>query len=105
VPISVHAQVALADPTRAAEVEEDLRRRLDTFLHPLKGGAFGTGWQFGQPVHLSQVAQIVRETPGVDYALQVQLTSGGIVFGDSVTVDPMRLAAAGQHVLKLELES
>jgi Baseplate J-like protein len=105
VPVSVHAQVALVDASRAAEVEENLRKRLDTFLHPLQGGPRGTGWDFGEPVHLSHVAGVIEATPGVDYASQVQLTSGGAVFGDAVPIDSMSLATSGRHVLKLELES
>jgi hypothetical protein len=105
VPVSVHAEVALADASRAAEVEEDLRDRLDNFLHPLKGGPRGDGWRFGEPVHLSQVASVIETTRWVDYAVQVQLTAGGAVFGDTVPIDRMRLPASGRHVLKLELET
>jgi hypothetical protein len=67
VPVSVHAEVALKDPSRAAEVEEDLRDRLDKFLHPLTGGPRGEGWAFGEPVHLSHVANVIETTQWVDY--------------------------------------
>jgi len=105
VPIAVHAQVALGDASLAAEVEEDLRRRLDAFLHPLKGGPRGTGWAFGEPVHLSHIATVIRDTHGVDFAIQVQLTYGDAVYGDTIPIDPQFLPSSGRHVLKLVLEA
>ena len=105
VPITVHAQVALGDASLAATVEEDLRQRIDAFLHPLKGGPRGNGWAFGEAVHLSQIATVIRNTPGVDYASQVQLSSGDAICGDTIAIDPMFLPSSGRHVLKLVLEA
>ena len=86
VPIAVHAQVALGDASLAATVEEDLRQRIDAFLHPLKGGPRGNGWAFGEAVHLSQIATVIRNTPGVDYASQVQLSSDDAICGDTIAI-------------------
>ena len=104
-PVSVHAQVALAAGSGAAGVEEQLKKALDGFLHPLTGGPDSTGWAFGEAVHLSQVAKVMEGVAGVDLAVQVQLTSEGRVFGDQVPVPPDRLPSPGRHLLKLVLEA
>ena len=41
------------------------------------GGAAGTGWAFGQPVYLSQMAAVVEQTAGVDFALIVAARLAG----------------------------
>ena len=92
-------------PPRAAEVEEAIRTGLGDFLHPLRGGPMGTGWDFGDDVWLSQVAQLVEATAGVDFAEQLQLTSGGAVFGESVPVPPSALPSSGRHLLRLRVEA
>ena len=102
-PIAVVAEVVVGDASRAAEVEEDIRIGLGDFLHPLRGGPTGTGWDFGERVWLSQVAQLVEATAGVDFAEQLQLTSGGAVFGESVPVPPNALPSSGRHLLRLRV--
>jgi hypothetical protein len=80
-----------------------LLEALAAFLHPLGGGADGLGWDFGQPVSLSQIARLIEETPGVDCAPQVALRLGDELCGDWVRVAPGALIAAGRHELKLTL--
>ena len=103
-PVSVTAEVVIRDPGRSAEIEEDLRAALAAFLHPLLGGVAGAGWGFGEPVRLSHVATVVQTAPGVEFASVLQLSSEGIVHGDSVPVEPDCLPASGRHLLKLALE-
>ena len=45
-----------ADP---AAITADLRQRLTGFLHPVHGGADGTGWQLGQSVFAANVFQAI----------------------------------------------
>jgi Baseplate J-like protein len=104
-PIAVIADVVVGDPSRAAEVEEAIRTGLDDFLHPLRGGPAATGWGFGDHVRLSHVAQLVESTAGVDFADELQLTSGGAAFGESVPVGRDALPSSGRHLIKLRVES
>jgi hypothetical protein len=101
-PVSVVAEV-VTDPSQAAQVETDLRAALDAFLNPLTGGPRGTGWSFGEPVYLSQVAAVVRATPGVDFARHLELVVDGLVAGDLAGLTPDSLPAAGTHVIKSRL--
>jgi hypothetical protein len=103
VPVRVIAELTPLTPGEAAEVDARLRQRLNDFLHPLRGGLSGEGWAFGQPVYRSQVARLVEETVGVDFAAQIVLQVGDQLFGDSVPVGPYALVCAGDHELKLTL--
>lgn len=100
-PIAITADVVVAETATAALVEEVLGSSLADFLHPLYGGPTGTGWRFGQAVHLSQVARIIRDTPGVAYAANVQLAADDAVYGDAIVPGAHQLPSSGRHLLKL----
>lgn len=102
-PVSVVAEVAVADPGRSAEIEEGLRSALNGFLHPLLGGRDGAGWGFGEPVRLSHVAAVVESTSGIEFADVLALTTEGVAHGESVPIGPDHLPASGRHLLKLRL--
>ena len=46
-------------------VEERVKRRLETFLHPLTGGFDGNGWEFGRSVYASEVYQCLKGVEGL----------------------------------------
>ena len=100
-PITVVAEVVAEDPEQAAQVEARLRLRLNSFLHPLTGGVAGAGWEFGEPIYLSQIARLVEETAGVDYAAYLGLRVGEQLYDEFVPVETLLLAAAGDHELKM----
>ena len=58
------AMNAGADPTA---ITADLRQRLTSFLHPVHGGADGTGWQLGQSVFAANVFQAIMLPPDIGY--------------------------------------
>jgi predicted phage baseplate assembly protein len=103
-PISVLVNATVADPSLAAETEHALRTALEEFLHPVTGGPEGTGWGFGGPVHVFQIARLVESVPGVDHASALQLSTGGAVEGDQVDVPAGNLPASGRHVIRLALD-
>lgn len=100
-PIRVRAEIAPLKPEEAARVEARVRESLNRFLHPLTGGPGGRGWDFGQAVYLSQIARVIEETPGVDYARRITLELNEQIFAEFVTVEADALVAAGDHELKL----
>jgi hypothetical protein len=102
-PISVVAEIVPRRPEDATTLEAELRRRLDEFLHSLRGGRDGRGWQVGQPVPLSQVAALIEATPGVDFARDVSLQVEGAIHGDEVPGHPDALPAPGHHEIRLTL--
>jgi hypothetical protein len=91
------------DPSTAAAVEARVRDTLNRFLHPLTGGPDGAGWAFGEPVHLSQIARVIEDTPGVDYATRIILACGDTLYDARVPVPTNKLIAAGNHELTLRM--
>jgi uncharacterized phage protein gp47/JayE len=102
-PVGIWAEVVASDVNQLAQLEAVLRNNLNRFLHPLTGGALGQGWEFGQPVYLSQIASVIEATPGVDYATAIVLRMNGQVYDNFVPVPADTLIAAGTHELKLAL--
>lgn len=101
--VSVVAEVTPGDPSQAAQVENALSQRLSTFLHPVNGGPDGTGWEFGQPVHLSQVVEVILGTAGVLATPHVALLADTQVYSDAVPIPADWLPCSGKHELKLTI--
>jgi hypothetical protein len=103
--VGVRAEIMPRDAGAAATLEAGVRSALATFLHPLTGGPGKAGWQFGQSVHLSQVAALLEAIDGVDVVPVLQLLVDDGVAGDFVALDPDALIAEGDHQLKLSVEA
>jgi predicted phage baseplate assembly protein len=101
VPVSVQAEVIPRRPAEAAEVETRVRENLNRFLHPLTGAASGRGWEFGEVLHLSQIANVIEHTAGVDYVSRIKLKQGDQIFDQLVPVETDCLVCAGDHELTL----
>jgi len=99
--VSVSADIVPAVAASAALVEARVRVRLDRFLHPLLGGTAGEGWDFGETVHISQIASVIEATDGVDFATAIGLAVEGRLAGGSIPIEPDMLVAPGDHELKL----
>jgi hypothetical protein len=72
---------------------------LERFLNPLTGGARGTGWQFGQVPHKSDLYRLLSPIPGLRLIRNVAIT---MIYAGSVPVLPFEEATAGDklpHVL------
>jgi predicted phage baseplate assembly protein len=80
--ITVVAQLrtrAFADPAR---VRDDATAQLYSYLHPIRGGADGTGWPFGRPVHAGEVYSVLQHVAGVELVEAVQLYPADPVTGE-----------------------
>ena len=104
-PVSVGVEAVPLDPNEATLIEARLRRRLDRFLHPLTGGPEGEGWQFGERLQLSNLAVIIENTEGIDYAHDIRLFVGDAEQSESIAVPRDALICAGAHEIKLVLRA
>jgi predicted phage baseplate assembly protein len=100
--IGVNATIAVIDFGEAGAVEKNARQALEDFLHPLRGGPDGKGWDLGRDVFLSDIAALLERVDGVDYVKEIELLMDGMPQGDSVRVARDRVVAAGQIRLKIE---
>jgi hypothetical protein len=100
-PIDVTATVVPQDPTEAGAVEQAVRQAIAGFLHPLRGGPAGRGWQPGQTVWLSDLAPLVDRADGVDHVTDIDLLRGGQIQDDSVPVGGQQIPVAGDIRVRL----
>lgn len=69
-------------PDEYAIVIECVKRRFDTYLHPVNGSQDCTGWKLGQNIFISEVANIIEDIDGVDYVEDLVLKK--IVSGKTI---------------------
>jgi hypothetical protein len=100
-PVDVTATVAPLDPSEAGAVERAAHAAVTTFLHPLRGGPAGSGWQPGQAVQLSDLAAVLERVAGVDYPTELELARHGVAQGERVEVPAGRIAVAGEVRIRI----
>lgn len=71
--ITVAAEIVPQVLEDAQPVQQAVVQALEAYLHPLTGGAQGTGWEFGQSVYASKVNQLIEGVAGVDHVTALQL--------------------------------
>ena len=73
--VSVRAGIVLkADAIGASdEVARRAEARIRAFFHPLRGGPENDGWEFGRPVHISEIYYLLESEPRVDHVHEVVL--------------------------------
>jgi uncharacterized phage protein gp47/JayE len=101
-PVDVQVTVAPRDPAEAGAVEQRARRAIEEFLHPLRGGPEGRGWELGRDLFLSDVAAVLERVPGVDYVEELTMSVSGNLQGERVSIPEERIVVAGEIRLKLK---
>lgn len=76
-------------------VSDRIKEKLRTFLHPLKGGENGEGWDFGQSIFISKMAAVIEDIEGVDYVK-------GIVPEKQILMEPNALPFSGDITVEIE---
>jgi predicted phage baseplate assembly protein len=95
--VGVHADFAVAADTSAQRVLELCKQRIDAFLHPLTGGARGSGWDFGQRPHPSDLLGLFDDIEGIDYVQHLRLHFEPVAADAPGAAYP--LVCAGDHAL------
>ena len=103
VSVSARAVIVPLLASESALVEDRARRAINRFLHPLLGGADGEGWQFGQAVPLSRLAQVLAAVPGVSHAQGLVLAAGGALCSDFAAIGVDLLPCPGPHELVMKI--
>lgn len=74
--ISVSATLGADPRLRPGTLQAAVRKALETFLDPLRGGSDGKGWPFGRPVYRSEIIQVIQNVPGVICVNHLTLSAG-----------------------------
>jgi hypothetical protein len=95
--VPVGAEVTVRATVRAEPgvVRTTVLAELARFLHPLRGGADGGGFDFGRSVFLSDLARALEALDGVDVVTDLALTRDGVQQGERVDVRAGQLVCAG----------
>jgi hypothetical protein len=72
--VDVDVEVALDSPDKAADIEIALQLALKEFLHPLKGGADGSGWPFGRRPHQSDFYGLIEGVAGISHVRDLRVS-------------------------------
>jgi hypothetical protein len=99
--VDVETTLTPVDPAEAGTVEALSRQALETFLHPLRGGTDGRGWEPGRDVFLSDIAAVLERVKGVDYVQELALLLNGALQGEQVKVAEDQVVVAGQIRIKV----
>ncbi|NUT54258.1 MAG: putative baseplate assembly protein [Saccharothrix sp.] len=100
--VTVVARVTAPD-AEGNRVREDALDALYRHLNPLRGGAGGTGWEFGRPVQYGEVFAVLQGVAGVRLVEEIRLFPADPITGargapvDRVEVAPNALVFSYQH--------
>ncbi|MEW6172903.1 MAG: putative baseplate assembly protein [Bacillota bacterium] len=92
--VSVSLSVKADPGTEPGAVREDVVKALRDFLHPLRGGADGAGWEFGRGVFQSELYAVAAGVNGVDCVT-------GLSFFLDGTIDETTLVCSGRHTVEV----
>ena len=90
VPVAIEGLVLL---------EREVRKRLEEYLHPLKGGLDGNGWKFGRDVHISDIYSLLEGIEGVDHVEDLLLNDKP----EDVTITESEMVCSGDHIIVVKL--
>jgi hypothetical protein len=102
VTVGVEADIFVTTLERAAAAESNARNKLTEFLHPIRGGPDGTGWDFGRPISKSDVFAVLERIPDVDRVENLSFQFRGQKNSDVVAIGPNELLASGEHTLAIK---
>jgi hypothetical protein len=64
-------EAALREAERV-RVQDEARRLIYRFIHPVTGGPDGDGWPFGKSLTLGDIYPLLQTIPGVEYVEEVR---------------------------------
>ena len=79
--VSIKANVTVKPQFDENKINEEIKKELNRFLDPVKGGTEAKGWPFGRPVYRSEIYAVIREVDGVDYIENLELKKDDEEFG------------------------
>lgn len=72
--VNVKAELITTDLEAVSEIENQVKRKIEEFLHPLKGGKKGEGWDFGHIPSTSDFYSLLSGLSGVSCVKDPEIT-------------------------------
>jgi hypothetical protein len=89
----------VADPKADADqVVRSVRERLETYLHPLKGGPSGDGWPFRRSLTLADIYSQVQAATGVAFLLDAKIYVSEVANAQEGLLSAERLVSNAEGV-------
>jgi len=101
VAVGIQATIIVASIEKAADVETAARKAVEQFLHPVRGGPDGNGWEFGRPILKSDVFALLERITDIDRVENLKFLFRGQSDPERVEIGPNELLASGKHDLKV----
>jgi hypothetical protein len=105
VEVAVTATVVARTMADAPMIEREAVRRLREFLHPLRGGDEGRGWDFGRAPYASDFYAILEKIQGVDHLEALEITvsrdQGGKIAPEALKAHEM--VSSGEHAITVKV--
>ncbi len=89
--VKLEIQTRYGDPL---VLKSTIRSILVDFLHPLYGGEDGTGWAFGEDVHISHIYRLINKIKGVDIIDNISFDGKNKVL---ISESKSELPSSGKH--------
>lgn len=102
VTVGVQAEIFVTTLEQAAAAESGARNKLTEFLHPVRGGPDGKGWDFGRPISKSDVFAVLERIPDIDRVENLRFLFRDQENSDLVAIGPNELLASGEHKLRIK---
>ena len=98
--LTVTAKVGVNSPGAAVAVVAAVQERIEAFLHPLTGGAGGTGWAIGARPRDLDFHLLLAHVPGLDHIDSLRIEQAA---GEGVARSVRFLVCAGPPLVKAAL--
>ncbi len=72
-PVDIFIEVAYLSHARQDITADKIKRNIQEFLDPLKGGDDRKGWVYGRTLTVFELYNIIERTEGVDHAISVMM--------------------------------
>ena len=103
VPVTVEATVFAKSLDLVATAEQQVKKQLEEFLHPLKGGPDQEGWEFGRDLATSDLYALLEAIDEVDHVGRIVLFLGDSSSDEQVMVGSDALIASGPHRITMSV--
>lgn len=112
-PVNLRAELFTKNLDYINEIETQVKRRIEEFLHPLTGGKKGKGWDFGQKPSKSDFYSILSGISGVTSVKDIYIDFEGENGTPEKPPEPSEcrklsiptLPCSGKHEINLSLKS